>query len=221
MTTTTGDSVIEAVSQPKYGRAQKRDRKLEQINAVAAEIFLRDGYAEFSARKVAKEMGISLSNLQHYCGNTDNLCLHMIKSKLEYFVIRFEEVYTDTSMQPLERFAIAIRENIEATLDEYTGRLYFQIGALATQNAEIKQVMIDQYDHFLSGVKYLIKEINPQLAPQKVQTYGALIATMIEGNFFYQWQPTLTPQVREDMINTAIDLWSRLLLESSEDQAST
>ena len=50
-------------------RAGKRLKKIEDINDAAAMVFVRDGYAQFSARKVAKELGISLNNLQHYCGN--------------------------------------------------------------------------------------------------------------------------------------------------------
>ncbi|PTU01299.1 hypothetical protein DBR45_18265 [Pseudomonas sp. HMWF031] len=195
----------------KYSRAEKRSRKLDEINDAAAAIFLRDGYAEFSARKVAKEVGISLSNLQHYCGNTENLYIEMIKSKLEWYVIRFEEVYLDDSIPPLKRFELAIRENMLATMDDMTGRLFFQIGALATQDDQTKKIMIDQYDHFLSGMKYLVALINPLLSAEKVQIYSGLIATMIEGNFFYQWQPSMTLQVRTDMINTAIDLWCQIL----------
>jgi AcrR family transcriptional regulator len=195
----------------KYSRAEKRSRKLDEINDAAAAIFLRDGYAEFSARKVAKEVGISLSNLQHYCGNTENLYIEMIKTKLERYVIRFEEIYLNDSMSPLDRFELAIRENMLATMDDMTSRLFFQIGALATQDDQIRKIMIDQYDHFLSGMKYLVALINPLLSAEKVQTYSGLIATMIEGNFFYQWQPSMTPQVRDNMIKTAVDLWCQVL----------
>lgn len=206
---------LETDSKAKYSRESKKSRKIEQINDAAAKVFIRDGYAEFSARKVAKEMSISLSNLQYYCGDTDNLCLQMIKSKLEWYVIRFAQIYTDESLTPLERLALAIRENFTATMDNYTGRLFFQIGALATQDEQIKQIMIDQYDHFLSGMTFLVQKINPELDAKTTQTYSGLIATMIEGNFFYQWQPTITPEIRENMINTSIELWSKLLTRSS------
>lgn len=195
----------------KYSRTEKRSRKLDQINNAAAEIFIRDGFAEFSARKVAKEVGISLSNLQHYYGNTENLCIEMIKSKLEWYVIRFEEIYLNDSMSPIERFELAIRENITATMDSKTGRLFFQIGALAALNEQVKNIMTDQYAHFLTGMKYLVSLINPQLSTEKIEIYSGLIATMIEGNFFYQWQPSMTPQVRADMISTAVDLWCQIL----------
>ena len=35
-----------------YSRAGKRLKKIEEINDAAAVIFVRDGYAQFSARKV-------------------------------------------------------------------------------------------------------------------------------------------------------------------------
>ncbi|MNB90642.1 Bacterial regulatory protein, tetR family [compost metagenome] len=201
----------EMTKSTKYSRAEKRSRKLDEINDAAAAIFLRDGYAEFSARKVAKEVGISLSNLQYYCGNTENLCFEMIKSKLERYVIRFEAIYLDDSMLPIERFELAIRENMLATMDDMTGRLFFQIGALAALDDQIKQIWIDQYDHFLTGMKYLVALINPQLSAEQIQTYSGLIATMIEGNFFYQRQPSMPPQVRANMVTSAVDLWCQIL----------
>ncbi|MEG7361586.1 TetR/AcrR family transcriptional regulator [Pseudomonas citronellolis] len=210
------NSVTDQTAKPvKFSRAEKRSRKLEEINDAAAAVFLRDGYADFSARKVAKEVGISLSNLQHYCGSTDNLCLEMIKYKLGGYVERFEEIYLDESMLPIERFELAIRENMMATMDDITGRLFFQIGALAVLDEQIKKIWIDQYDHFISGMRYLVSLINPQLSGQQIQTYSGLIATMIEGNFFYQWQPSMPPMVREEMIDTAVKLWRDILMPTA------
>ncbi|MFL1526263.1 TetR/AcrR family transcriptional regulator [Pseudomonas sp. O230] len=195
----------------RYGREEKRSRKIEEINNAAAAVFIRDGYAEFSARKVAKEMGISLSNLQHYCGNTDNLCVQMVKDKLEYYIHRFEEVYRDKSLLPIERLAVAIRENVIATYDPYATRLFFQMAALATQDDRIKEVMVNQYEQFLSGLRSLVAEINPLLTHDQVATYSGLIATQIEGNFFYQWQPSFTPALREQMLEEFIVIWQRML----------
>lgn len=206
------NSATDETTKPgKFSRAEKRSRKLEEINDAAAAVFLRDGYAEFSARKVAKEVGISLSNLQHYCGNTDNLCLEMIKHKLSGYVSRFEDIYLDESMRPIERFEVAIRENMMATMDDMTGRLFFQIGALAALDGQIKQIWIDQYDHFISGMKYLVALVNPRLNDKHVQIYSGLIATMIEGNFFYQWQPSMPAEVRAEMTDSAVQLWSNIL----------
>ncbi|MNC14302.1 transcriptional regulator BetI [compost metagenome] len=196
-----------------YSRAGKRLKKIEEINDAAAVIFVRDGYAQFSARKVAKELGISLNNLQHYCGNTENLCRQMIKAKLDYFVEAVNLLVENASAEtPIERLAVAIRENSSATFDGETGKFFFQMGALASHDESIKELMVSQYNQFLTGFCQLITEINPQLPADRVRTYAALIATQIEGVFFYQDQLSPTSGLREQMVETAIAFWTATLM---------
>ena len=196
-----------------YSRAGKRLKKIEEINDAAAVIFVRDGYAQFSARKVAKELGISLNNLQHYCGNTENLCRQMIKAKLDHFVEAVNLLVENASAEtPIERLAVAIRENSSATFDGETGKFFFQMGALASHDESIKELMVSQYNQFLTGFCQLITEINPQLPADRVRTYAALIATQIEGGFFYQDQLSPTSGLREQMVETAIAFWTATLM---------
>ncbi|MFJ2682785.1 TetR/AcrR family transcriptional regulator [Pseudomonas sp. NPDC087342] len=196
-----------------YSRAGKRLKKIEDINDAAAMVFVRDGYAQFSARKVAKELGISLNNLQHYCGNTENLCRQMIAAKLGHYVESVNQLVEQARAEtPIEKLAVAIRENSAATLDSATGKFFFQMGALASHDASIKALMVEQYDQFLMGFCRLITEISPQLPNDQVRTYAALIATQIDGIFFYQDQLNPTSGVREQMVETAIALWTTILM---------
>ncbi|MFB3303340.1 TetR/AcrR family transcriptional regulator [Pseudomonas sp. AMR01] len=199
-----------------YSRAGKRQKKIEDINDAAAVIFVRDGYAQFSARKVAKELGISLNNLQHYCGSTENLCRQMIKAKLGHFVDAVNHLVENASVEtPIERLAVAIRENSSASFDTETGKFFFQMGALASHDESIKDLMSVQYEHFLTNICRLITEINPQLQAEKVRIYAALIATQIEGIFFYQDQLSPTSGLREQMIETAILFWTATLVPTA------
>ena len=201
-----------------YSRAGKRLKKIEDINDAAAMVFVRDGYAQFSARKVAKELGISLNNLQHYCGNTENLCRQMIAAKLSSYVESVNQLVEHARAEtPMERLAVAIRENSAATLDTATGQFFFQMGALASHDASIKALMVEQYDQFLMGFCQLITEINPLLPEAQVRTYAALIATQIDGIFFYQDQLSPTSGVREQMVETAIALWTTVLMPTAAD----
>lgn len=193
-----------------YSRAGKRLKRIDEINEVAATVFVRDGYAAFSARKVAKELGISLNNLQHYCGSTENLCIQMLKAKLEFFVHQVDLLVEHASVEtPMERLAVAIRENSAATFDTETARFFFQMSALASHDPAIKALMVSQYDRFIEGFRQLISAVNPQLPIFQVQIYAALIATQIDGNFFYQDQ--VDPGMREQLIETAIAFWSMTL----------
>nr|WP_242487157.1 TetR/AcrR family transcriptional regulator [Pseudomonas sp. TH32] len=181
-------------------------------------VFVRDGYAQFSARKVAKELGISLNNLQHYCGNTENLCRQMIAAKLGHYVASVNQLVEQARAEtPIEKLAVAIRENSAATLDCATGKFFFQMGALASHDASIKALMVEQYDQFLMGFCRLITEISPQLPNDQVRTYAALIATQIDGIFFYQDQLNPTSGVREQMVETAIALWTTILMPAKAD----
>lgn len=203
-----------------YSRVGKRLKRIEEINEVAAMIFVRDGYAQFSARKVAKELGISLNNLQHYCGSTEKLCFEMIKAKLEFFVQRVDLLVARSSAEtPMERLAVAIRENSAATFDAETARFFFQMGALASHDPAIKALMASQYDRFLEGFRQLISEVNPGLPTAQVAVYAALIATQIDGNFFYQDQVSATTGMREQLIETAIAFWSMTLLPAPAGQS--
>lgn len=196
-----------------FSRAGKRLKKINEINQAATTVFVRDGYAQFSARKVAKELGMSLNNLQYYCGNTDNLCLQMIKARLGHFVQRVSQLVHDVDAQtPFERLSAAIRENSSATLDPDTAGFFFQMGAMASHNALIKQVMVSQYQEFLEGFCQLVADVDPLLPADQVRTYAALIATQIEGNFFYLDQLNEHVGAGEQMIETTIAFWRTTLL---------
>lgn len=200
-----------------YSRAGKRQKKIEDINDAAAAIFARDGYAQFSARKVAKELGISLNNLQHYCGSTENLCRQMIKAKLGLFVEAVDRLVENACAQtPIERLAVAIRENSSATFDAETAKFFFQMGALASHDESIKDLMVSQYEHFLGGFCQLITEINPRLPEHTVRIYAALIATQIDGNFFYQAQLSPASGIREQMVETTIAFWTATLAPAED-----
>lgn len=202
----------EAGNVSRYSRAGKRQKKIEEINEAAAVVFARDGYAQFSARKVAKALGISLNNLQHYCGNTENLCRQMIEAKLGHFVDAVNRLVENASAEsPVERLAVAIRENSSATFDTATGQFFFQMGALASHDESIKALMVRQYDRFFAGFCQLILDINPQLPAETVRIYAGLIATQIDGNFFYQDQLSATSGIRQRMVETTIAFWSATL----------
>lgn len=196
-----------------FSRAGKRLKKINEINQAATSVFIRDGYAQFSARKVAKELGMSLNNLQYYCGNTDNLCLQMIKARLGHFVERVSQLVQNVDAHsPFERLAAAIRENSSATLHPDTASFFFQMGAMASHDPSIRQVMVSQYQEFLEGFCQLVAEVDPLLPSDRVRTYAALIATQIEGNFFYLYQLNEHAGAGAQMIETTIAFWRTTLL---------
>lgn len=205
------DSLFERMASP---REKKRVQRIEDIIEVAARIFVSDGYAQFSARKVASELGISLSNLQHYCGTTENLLASMVRAKIESFVTLFHEIASNTEIPPQERFMAILDEDMAATLDPWIAAFSFQLWALADHDEVINSLLKRIYGDFCQILSELIAEVNPALSPEKARVYATLIASQIEGLLFYNKQigPDLVDW--DTMLDTMKTLWLKTILEA-------
>ncbi|MBA1203321.1 TetR/AcrR family transcriptional regulator [Pseudomonas capeferrum] len=174
-------------------------------------LFVRDGYAQFSARRVAGEMGISLSNLQHYCGTTENLLLAMIRAKIEVFVTQFVEIAEDTAMTPEQRLIEVISQDMTATLDPWIASFSFQSWALAEHDKAIGDHLKTIYGEFCRALANLIREVNPQLPVPRSEIFATLIASQIEGLLFYNKQVGALEQQWEETLATMLQMWLTMI----------
>lgn len=203
-----GESLFERTASP---REKKRVQRIEDIIDTAALIFVRDGYAQFSARRVASEMGISLSNLQHYCGTTENLLLSMIRAKIEVFVTQFVAIANDTSRSPEQRFIEVIEQDMEASRDPWIASFSFQSWALAEHDKAIGEHLKSIYETFCQVMAKLIGEVNPQLTSARSEVFAVLIAAQIEGLLFYNKHTTASQQHWRETVDTTRDMWLKMI----------
>jgi len=177
-----------AMDKSMSAREQKRIQRIDDIIETAASIFVRDGFAQFSARRVASELGISLSNLQHYCGTTENLLLSMISIKIEGYVVRFRELAQAENLAPKERFLAILDEDLAATNDSWIASFSFQVWALADHDQAVRDKIKEIYGEFCQLLTGIIREVNPRLSIEKADACSTLIASQIEGLLFYNNQ---------------------------------
>ncbi|WP_447791954.1 TetR/AcrR family transcriptional regulator [Pseudomonas farris] len=207
--TARADSLFERTASP---REKKRVQRIEDIIEAAAKIFVSDGYAQFSARRVASELGISLSNLQHYCGTTENLLAWMIRAKIESFVTRFHEIADNTAMSPQDRLSAVIDEDMAATLDPWIASFSFQAWALADHDKAVSEHLKQIYGEFCQILGELILEVNPSLSVAKSKIFATLIASQIEGLLFYNKQIGVDMDSWDDTLATMKSLWLNTIL---------
>jgi AcrR family transcriptional regulator len=205
---TRAESLFDRTASP---REKKRVQRIEDIIETAAMLFVRDGYAQFSARRVANELGISLSNLQHYCGTTENLLLSMIRAKIEVFVTRFLDVANEASLTPEQRFLKVIDEDMAATLDPWIASFSFQTWALAEHDKSINEHLKQIYGEFCRILASLIREVNPQLTLSKADVFATLIASQIEGLLFYNKQIAADQKHWDETLETMRTMWVNLI----------
>lgn len=198
------ESLFERTASP---REKKRVQRIEEIIETAATLFVRDGYAQFSARRVASEMGISLSNLQHYCGTTENLLLAMIRAKIEVFVTQFVEIAQNTAMTPEQRLIQVIEQDMTAALDPWIASFSFQSWALAEHDKAIGDHLKAIYGEFCRVLSTLIREVNPKLTVPRSEIFATLIASQIEGLLFYNKQIGALEQHWKETLATTLHMW--------------
>lgn len=202
------ESLFERTASP---REKKRVQRIEDIIDTAAKIFVRDGYAQFSARRVASELGISLSNLQHYCGTTENLLLSVIRAKIEVFVTQFVGIAGDTSRPAEERLMDVIAQDMEAARDPWTASFSFQSWALAEHDQAIGEHLKAIYETFCKVLAKLIQEVNPKVAEARAKVFAVLIASQIEGVLFYHKHTDALNDNWQDTLDTTLAMWLMMI----------
>ncbi|WP_158664916.1 TetR/AcrR family transcriptional regulator [Pseudomonas sp. SWI44] len=206
--TTRSETLFDRAASP---REKKRVQRIEDIIETAAKLFVRDGYAQFSSRRVANELGISLSNLQHYCGTTENLLLSMIRAKIEVFVTRFHDIANQTSLTPEQRFIKIIDEDMVTTLDPWIASFSFQTWALAEHDKDVNEHLKHIYGEFCRILASLIRDVNPAVTHSKADVYATLIASQIEGLLLYNKQIAADQQHWDDTLETMRTMWLNMI----------
>lgn len=101
-------------------RGQGFERKAE-IMAAARELFLKDGVANTSIRKIASRLGLSSTSIYVYFRDKDDLLLQLCAQTFEHMLERFHAV-PDDSANPFARLRLLMSSYCEFALshpDEY------------------------------------------------------------------------------------------------------
>lgn len=93
----------------------------KRILAVSKRLFLKNGYRGATTRDIAREAGITLSNLYHYYSSKDDLFCHLLKPATDALEALLDERHGhkgyDISTIRAEGYA-------EASLEEYMGIIH-------------------------------------------------------------------------------------------------
>ncbi|KWH25741.1 hypothetical protein WL99_23250 [Burkholderia cepacia] len=176
----------------------------------AIEIFVSDGYSEFSMRKVATKAGLSLSNLQHYFPSREDLLATIINVTLAEYATSYGELQAETALTPEERLEKLVRLLIENSKQSKTQGLFVNLFALA-QTQEFARVTIEEaYKFQRRMIGTFVTAINPALSPAALARRSALITAQIEGLVVFIPQRNRFPSdlrgLEEDVVTAVLAL---------------
>jgi AcrR family transcriptional regulator len=114
-----GEAAGETVSRV----ARKRGRRIQQILAVAAELFGEHGYDAVNLDDVAERLDVTKGSLYYYFASKDELAAAAIETLGTDWTDRLERLPAAAEGGPAERLRALIREHVAIAVREYPAAL--------------------------------------------------------------------------------------------------
>lgn len=171
-------------------RSVTTGKGLERAHAIlgaARLIIASDGYAGLSMRRVAAEVGVSLSNVQHYYNSKDMLVEAVLLYTMNMFQEKIDQITSSmANASRTEQFQSTIDMFMRELSDPITVALFFEIWALATRNTFASNLMDKMLARERKAIFKLIQGLSPQIPDEQYQLRAALIVAQIQGLLLFR-----------------------------------
>lgn len=173
-------------------------------------LFIREGAAAFSARRVAKEAKLSLGSVQHVFPTTDALLVAM----LEYVVTSYDDAYARMSKDlPLSlqaRWDAVVDYLLQDICSHDTRRFFLGFWALSCHNRVAGTLLQQAYAYHLKNLGGFIAALRPDLGEAQCHLLATQVAVLIDGSMIFT-APGTKMVSRKALIQTAKQSIRRLI----------
>lgn len=170
-----------ALNRPGTATHPKGQVRLIGILEAARQVFMNDGYANFTMRKVAARAGISVGNLNYYYRSKEDLLRDMLDYVISHYVEEFENRRRQAG-RSAEKQLEAIAEFIVEDLSRTTTTVFFpELWALANHDAYAAALMEELYVKGRQPFNDLIPLINPDIPKREREEMALFMSAAIEG----------------------------------------
>ena len=170
-------------NQSRAGTAvrNKGKRRVEEILDAATTVLIREGYSNFSLRRISDLAEMRLSNLQYYFPTKEELLTALLKRSFDAYSNALADISKDRSARPERRFMLMIDYLLKDQQDQESCLIFWELWALAARDKGVAQIMDDYYDVYLHQVVVAIRDISPEMPKAKAQKHAGAIVALIEG----------------------------------------
>jgi AcrR family transcriptional regulator len=178
-------AIRQNTSEPSYLRptmqSRRREAKINEIVAVAANVLASEGYANFTLARIAKEVGILTSGLQHYFPTHEDLLSSTINALFSEYYDRWSEMSQSSDKPAVDRLCAIIEDVFEEACDPRVCRFSFEMFALAEHSAITRELLNKTYTEYRQIYVNLVREIDPVASGRECLARATLIAAQLEG----------------------------------------
>jgi AcrR family transcriptional regulator len=188
----------------KFGAIEARpylqNKQSTRILESAKSVFIEEGAAAFSARRVAKAARLSLGSVQHVFPTTDEL----VTAMLEHVNDAYEAAYRDMA----ERLPFNAEHRLGAALDfllqdicrPEMRKFWLGFWALSCHNAHAAELLKQAYGHHLNNVAGFIGAARPMLSEARCLELATHVVALIEGITVITGMCEKPPSLRSPLI---------------------
>lgn len=161
------------------GKSAKTADTLKNIISAAREIFVREGHAQLSLRKVADEAGIAVGNLTYHFPTKQALLDAMLRETLADYIDEHLKQFREDRDSPLDILLNVV--GFYARNARASHRYFYQMWGYAGSDAQAMETVRSLYRPIGRFIYYLIREANPKLTDRQIRRATLQIFSLEEG----------------------------------------
>lgn len=170
---------------PSADRPHLQHKQSRRILDAARDLFISEGAASFSTRRVARAAKLSLGSVQHVFPTTEAL----LTATLAHVRDGYEEAYRRMA----ERLPLKPEARLEATIDYLLEdvcrpeqrRFWFGFLALGSHSEHAQRLLRDAYQHHTRNMAAFIGAARPSFSEQKCLDSAMHVVALIDGMMIY------------------------------------
>jgi len=161
--------------------------RAHEILQAARALLAAEGYAGLSMRRVATDVGMSLSNVQHYYQSKDALLEAVLLYTMDLFQQKMDSIAAAmTGASPIDRVLSTCDMFLEEITDPVTHAIFFELWALASRNAFASALMDKMLARERKTIYNMIRGLNPAIGDDEYMQRAILIVAQIEGLMLFR-----------------------------------
>ena len=160
---------------------RKGAKRIANIVEAGVDILRTEGFTALTKRRIAKRLGISHGNVSYYFPTRESLWKGVIEYELKFY---YDKYYGESKIaddDPEGRFDEFVRLWFQEYKDRELRIFFAQLLAFAEVSEFVAQQRDEIYQTFYDETQSRIRDLDPTMSEQELQTRSTLVMAMLEG----------------------------------------
>ena len=160
---------------------RKGAERIAKIVETGVEILRTEGFTALTKRRIAKRLGISDGNVSYYFPTRESLWKGVIEYELKSYYDKYYGESKSADNDPEGRFDEFVRLWFQEYKDRELRIFFAQLLAFAEVSEFVAQQRDEIYQNFYDETRSRIRDLDPTMSEQELQTRSTLVMAMLEG----------------------------------------